>query len=305
MQDAYRADRTEYVHEGCLKSKGGKAPSVLSVRFLLACREGHLTDFRWLNFVHKGNVPCKPATLSLREYGASGDASDIVVKCHSCGLERRMADAFDEDEPFTCPGHHPHLRLVESGGCKEDARAILLGSSNSWFPSALSALSIPRAVDKLGRLVEEQWGHLANLTSLDEVRFLGKMVKNFQSLIPLFSEFKEEDIWAAVETKRQGGGKDEGPEEDLKLPEWQVFSNPDSAAESKDLKLRRVSPPKHFEAPFEDTVLVERIREVRALLASRWAAARSCRARRPRPVDERSLPAMHAGQASLSVRTRS
>ena len=46
----------------------------------------------------------------------------------------------------------------------------------------------------------------------------------------------------------------------------QVFSKPDSAAENKDFKLRRVAPPKDFEALFEDTVLVERIREVRALL---------------------------------------
>lgn len=266
VQDAYRPDKTEYIHEGCLKSKGGKGPSALSVRFLLACREGHLTDFPWLNFVHKGNVPCKPATLTLREYGASGDASDIVVKCHSCGVERRMADAFDADEPFTCPAHHPHLRLIESGGCKEDGRAILLGSSNSWFPTALSALSIPRAIDKLGRLVEERWGELSELTSLDEVRLMGKMVKKFQSLIPLFSEFKEEEIWAAIEAKRNRDGNDEGPAEDLKLPEWQIFSNPDSAGESKDLKLRRVAPPKDFEAVFEDTVLVERIREVRALL---------------------------------------
>ena len=51
----------------------------------------------------------------MREFGASGDASDIVVKCHSCGIERRMADAFDPEAPFSCSGHHPHLRLVEHG----------------------------------------------------------------------------------------------------------------------------------------------------------------------------------------------
>jgi hypothetical protein len=265
-QDQYRPDKTEYVHEGCLKSKGGRPPSAISVRFLLACREGHLTDFPWLTFVHKGNVPCKPAALTLREYGASGDASDIVVKCHSCAAERRMADAFDSDVTFTCPAHHPHLRLIESQGCIEPAKTILLGSSNGWFPTALSALSIPRATDKLGKLVEEQWGELADLDSLDEVRLIRKKLKKFQSLIPLFSEFKEEEIWAAIEAKRSGHGNHETPEEDLKLPEWQVFSNPDSAAESKDFKLRRVPPPKDFEAMFEDTVLIERIREVRALL---------------------------------------
>ena len=130
IQDPYRPDRTEYVHQSCLKSQGGRSPSALSVRFLLACRDGHLTDFPWLDFVHKGNVPCRPATLTLREFGASGDASDIVVKCQTCGSERRMADAFDPDAAFACPGHHPHLRLVEHD-CKEQAKTILLGASNS------------------------------------------------------------------------------------------------------------------------------------------------------------------------------
>lgn len=264
VQDMYRPDKTEYVHQGCLKSKLGP-PSALSVRFLLACREGHMTDFNWLEFVHKGNVPCRPATLSMREFGASGDASDIAVKCNSCGIERRMADAFDPEAVFACSGHHPHLRLFEQG-CEEQAKPILLGASNSWFPTALSALSIPRATDKLGKLIEEQWAELKDTDDLDELRLLRKKIQKFQSLIPIFTEFKDEEIWAAIEAKRAGIQTGEAPAEDLKLPEWQVFSNPDSAAENRDFKLKKVAPPKGFETLLEETVLVERIREVRALL---------------------------------------
>lgn len=265
VQDPYRPDKTEYVHQGCLRNQSGRPPSALSVRFLLACREGHLTDFPWLEFVHKGNVPCKGAQLTLREYGASGDASDIVVECHSCGSNRRMADAFDSEVAFKCHGHHPHLRLIEDE-CKEPAKTILLGASNSWFPTALSALSIPRAVDKLSKMVEEQWAELKDTDDIDELRLLRKRQQKFQSLIPLFTEFSDEEIWAAIETKKAGGGHGKMPAEDLKLPEWAAFSNPESAAENRDFKLKRVSPPKSFEAFFEDTLLVERIREVRALL---------------------------------------
>ncbi|UTV80127.1 DUF1998 domain-containing protein [Acidithiobacillus sp. YTS05] len=264
-QDMYRPDRTEYVHQGCLKARGGRSPSAISVRFLLACREGHLTDFPWLEFVHKGNVSCKSATLTLREFGASGDASDIVVKCHTCGTERRMADAFDPDSAFRCHGHHPHLRLIE-GNCQEPAKTILLGASNSWFPTVLSALSIPRAMDKLSKMVEEQWAELKDTDDIDELRLLRKKQHKFQSLIPLFSEFSNEEIWAVIESKKAGGEQGRMPAEDLKLPEWEVFSNPESASANRDFKLKRVEPPKGFEALFEDTVLVERVREVRALL---------------------------------------
>jgi hypothetical protein len=265
MQDPYRPDRTEYVHQGCLSSQGKRAPSARSVRFLLACREGHLTDFPWLEFVHKGNVPCRPATLTMREFGASGDASDIVIKCHSCGTERRMGDAFDSDAALACPGHHPHLRVAEPG-CKELAKAILLGSSNSWFPTALSALSVPRAVDKLGKLVEEQWAELKDTDDIDEVRLLRKKLQKFQSLIALFTEFSDEEIWGEIEAKQTGCKKSNAPADDLKLPEWMAFSQPDSAAENRDFKLKKVAAPLGFEAWLEDTVLVERVREVRALL---------------------------------------
>ena len=159
-QDQWRPDRTEYRHEGCTKAKGNISPSALSVRFLLACREGHLTDFPWLEFVHKGNVACKPAQLTLREYGISGDASDIIVQCLACNSNRRMSDAFDQDAQFKCPGHHPHLRRIDHKPCEEVAKSILLGASNSWFSVSLSALSIPLATDRLAKLVEEQWGEL-------------------------------------------------------------------------------------------------------------------------------------------------
>lgn len=262
-QDMYYPDRTEYVHEGC---RIGKAPSAISVRFLMACREGHLTDFPWVDFVHKGNVPCKPAHLGMREFGAPGDASDIIVKCHTCNSERRMADAFDPDNPFACTGHHPHLRLVESKPCKEPAKTILLGASNSWFAVSLSALSIPRATDKLERMVEEQWLELKDAEDLDEVKLLRKKRHKFQSLIPMLSEYSDDKIWMAIESRRKGPKQHGEVVEDLKLPEWQVLSDPLNAAENKDFKLRKVAPPRKYEQFFEDTVLVERIREVRALL---------------------------------------
>lgn len=115
-------------------------------------------------------------------------------------------------------------------------------------------------------MVEEQWAELKDTEDLDEVRLLRKKIQKFQSLIPLFTGFTDDEIWLVIEAKRAGGAHGKFPPEDLKLPEWQVFSSPASAGESRDFKLKRVSPPKGFEAHLEDTVLVERIREVRALL---------------------------------------
>ena len=264
-QDSWRPDRTMYVHQGC--SSASSPPLALPVRFLMACREGHLTDFPWVNFVHKGNVACSTPQLKLSEFGISGDASDIEVRC-VCGARRRMADAFEHDakSKFICTGHHPHLRMVDPKGCKEEGKPILLGASNSWFGVVLSALSIPQAVDYLGKLIEEQWADLKDLEEVSELKFLRKNIQKFQSLIPLLSEFNDQEIWQGMEAKRQGATQKKELIADLKLPEWDVFSKPHTAKEGVDFKLKKVSAPQGLEVFFEDTVLVERIREVRALV---------------------------------------
>lgn len=259
-QDRWRPDKTRYVHGSCTK---GNNPTALPVRFLLACRDGHLTDFPWVAYVHEGVVPCKPSRLTLREYGAAGDASDIVVKCLECGQERRMGDAFDRDHfHFACPGHHPHLRLVESEGCKENARTILLGSSNSWFPTVMSALSIPRAADRLAILADDLWTQLKDIPSLDVARYV-----TAPSRMSALVEYSAEEIWAVIEAKRAGSGAQEEAQIDLKVPEWEVLTQQASPPSSRDFRLRQVAAPLDYEGVFERTVLLDRVREVRALFS--------------------------------------
>ena len=149
---AYRPDKACYVHD-C--STQAKAATVVPARFLTACSMGHLDDFPWLDFVHRGKNDCN-GPLRMYELGVSGEAADVEVKCDSCGAVRRMAEAFGLDNQANlpaCRGRHPHLRVYDSAGCKEEhMTAILQGASNSWFPIMLSALSVPHSTDKLGQL---------------------------------------------------------------------------------------------------------------------------------------------------------
>lgn len=58
--DPYRADRTQYIHVNC---NSQFPPTVVPARFLVACHQGHLDDFPWDYFVHKGSSQC---TSTLR-----------------------------------------------------------------------------------------------------------------------------------------------------------------------------------------------------------------------------------------------
>ena len=102
-------------------------------------------------------VPMNAASwpvLDMIFLGMGEDDRRVFALKH--GADQHICAATHAQAPeLECAGHHPQLRLVEHN-CVEPAKAILLGASNSWFPTPLSALSIPRATDKLGRLVEER-----------------------------------------------------------------------------------------------------------------------------------------------------
>lgn len=259
--EPYRQDRTRYVHSGCPKAKS--PPAVVPARFLVACHKGHLDDFPWVEFVHKGPTDCK-YRLRFLEIGPSGEATDVFVKCETCDQRMTMAHAFGEQGKTTmpqCRGRRPHLRDYEDGGCDvKQVSAILMGASNSWFPVTLSALSIPSSGDTLTQLVEQEWAALGKVQNTQNVELLLSI-----GHIPSLAAYSAEDIWKAVERKRNVVEESE-EENDLKLPEWKVFSNPDPTRNSRDFKLSVAAPPVGYGKWIEQVVLIEKLREVRSLI---------------------------------------
>ncbi len=51
--DKFRPDRTAYRHALCRGAT--TAPNVLPARFIAVCPKGHIDDFPWHYFVHRGN----------------------------------------------------------------------------------------------------------------------------------------------------------------------------------------------------------------------------------------------------------
>jgi hypothetical protein len=267
----YRPDKASYVHSTCAKSK--KPAPVVPARFLVACNKGHLDDFPWLAFVHGGKEGC-PGPLRLYEVGPSGEAADVQVACDACGDRRRMAEAFgwaNATKMPSCRGRRPHLRDFDPDGCEEEhVTPILQGASNSWFPVMVSVLSVPQATDKLSQLVDDNWPLLEKAQSQQNIEFARQT-----GMLKDFSNYSDADIWEAVEKKKEGSGESDLPPSDLKTPEWRVFSNPESAQESRDFRLRTVEPPEGYARFFEKIVLGEKLREVRSLIGfTRLASAR-------------------------------
>ena len=260
--EPYRPDRTRYVHSTCKKHRA--SPAVLPVRFLVACEHGHLDDFPWVEFVHMDRPPCGRPIIELLEYGVSGTANDVLVKCVTCEARQPMSRAFgDEGKKImpTCRGRRPHLGDVEEDGCKAQMRAILLGASNSWFPVTLAALSLPTHSGKIEQLVDEQWPLLVNATSREILTAFDK-----SHMLSAFADFTLDAVWKAIQAKRNPSAPAAPAVTDLKEAEWKAFSEPDATLHSADFRLSPQPPPAGYEKLIEKVVLAERLREVRALL---------------------------------------
>ena len=268
-EDRYRPERTRFVHKGCRGSSGEQPPrdaDAVPARFLLACRDGHLDDFPWHYFVHGGNSSCK-GTLRFFESGASLQTENLWAKCDACGSARSMAQAFGKQGKRylpACRGRHPHLDQFDAE-CDEDARTVLLGATNSWFPITLSALAIPQANDPLSQLVQDGWDFFAELESEAEVTITAKTLKKSGAL-PGIDKYAASAIWAAIEMQRKGGGEEAVGEQDIKGPEWDAMTAANPPKDYPHFLSKEVPTPVGLESRISRVLLLERLREVNALL---------------------------------------
>jgi hypothetical protein len=254
--DSWRPDKTGYEHAYC-SFPPGRHPAY-PARFLLACRNGHLDDFPWDFFVHRGVFDC-PGPLRLLNLGPAGEAREVEVSCQRCTSRRRMSEAFGESGAKNlpqCRGRRVHLRDEEQAPCKEEPRAILIGASNIWFPVTLGVLSIPTSGNKLEQAVADLWTeYLEHASTPAEVALLMKMPP-----LRRLASFTADQVCEAVEAYRNPPAKPAAV--DLKRPEWELFTSPGSAPSTPDFKLREVPVPTGTESWLERVVLVERLREV-------------------------------------------
>ncbi|HJW55299.1 MAG TPA: DUF1998 domain-containing protein [Burkholderiaceae bacterium] len=143
----------------CTNPKCGKAVTT-PVRFVVACRHGHIDEFPWVWWAHRSRDggSCAEPRLKLLSHGKSASLGDLYVKCTSCDSASTLGDAFSADSMVkaTCSGSRPWLYDRERD-CKEKPRVLQRGASNIHFPVVASALSIPPVTEVAYQIVEHQW----------------------------------------------------------------------------------------------------------------------------------------------------
>ena len=149
----FRTDEAIFEHSPCHGRRGsrgkGRRQPVVTARYLLACADGHLDEFPYDWWVHEGGK-CPSGSevpvLKMIDHAGGRGASATIV-CTACEQKRPMNQAQGEAGRANlprCRGRLPHLDGFAPGGCSKEARLMLVGASNLWFPAVTSAIVMPR-----------------------------------------------------------------------------------------------------------------------------------------------------------------
>ncbi|TFD99518.1 DUF1998 domain-containing protein [Jeotgalibacillus sp. R-1-5s-1] len=231
------------------------------VRFLTACKNGHIDDFPWGFYVHnKGNKydPSK-CRLYLEDSGTSGSLKDLIVTCTTCEVKKSMNDAFNEKALPKCSGRRPWLGAHnrDEEACEADRKVLMRGASNLYFPIIESSIVIPyNSDDPFEDLVSKEidFDNEELLNDFNEFKTAVKYNKNLKHYDP-------EKLWISAQKLLNG----DSSEEDLLFPEWEMIQSGSSPIDARDFELEIQETPQKFSGLLSKLVRVKRLKEVMVL----------------------------------------
>jgi len=238
---------------------------VVPVRFVRACRAGHIGDIDWHAFVHGNQTECR-RRLWIDERGTSGDLTEVYIRCE-CKLEKSMAQAaiMQNRALGNCDGSRPWLGPYTKESCGDVSRLLIRTASNAYFPQVMSVISLPEREEKAKEAVDAVWEFLSEVQDIEQLRYERKKARVNAALEGL----TEEEVYQEIQTRRGGNMQ---PEKSVKQAELEtlVLADDEIGNDRPDGNFyARTLPRKGWEAPWmkpiERIVLVHRLREVLAL----------------------------------------
>lgn len=173
--DGFEPHGERYRHK-CSSNKAAKA---VPVRFVAACKRGHLSDFPWIPFCHggKNEGECGRPELYLRE-DATGDFGKIHVRCESCGARRSLSDGANAPL-FDCFGDRPWLGgRAAAEACDQKLELLVRTASHAYFAQQVSALRLPEpSVDPLRQKLRQReiWKLLHRVQNEEQLNMLAEL----------------------------------------------------------------------------------------------------------------------------------
>src|SRR5438132_2931673 len=242
-----------------------KRRPVVPIRFVRACRAGHIGDIDWRLFVHgKGNDCLR--RLWMDERGTSGDLTEIYIRCE-CKKEQSLAPASSLKNKAlgNCDGASPWLGPYVKENCGEPNRLLIRTASNAYFPQVMSVISLPARDETVKKAVDSVWEFLSEVEDVDQLKYERKKARVNAALEGL----TDDEVFAEIQSRREG--EEEEPKSVKQAELETLLASKDEIGEDKPdgnffaRALPRDRWDRPWMKPIERVVLVHRLREVSAL----------------------------------------
>jgi len=173
--------------------------SVVPVRFVRACRSGHIGDIDWYEFAHGGKTECR-RQLRIEERGTTGDLSEVWVRCECGKGERNMLQASEQRLVALghCDGNRPWLGPYTKEKCGEPNRLLIRTASNAYFSQLMSVISLPGRNENVREAVETVWDFIGEVEDLDMLKYERKKAK----VNKILEGFSDDEIFAEIKVRR-------------------------------------------------------------------------------------------------------
>lgn len=296
------ASHRDFTHHDFADCPDCSQPLIPS-RFVVACEKGHIDDFPYLRWVHRGTVPEGTHELQLDSRGTTASLAGVLVRC-SCGAERTMEDAFDRyalRDVTRCTGRRPWL-----GGplqdCDQIPRTLQRGASSVWFGHTRSALSIPPWSAAASRALDGHWAALRHAP--DDA--LAPMLKGMR--VPEKTSLGLDELVEVATARRARERGEAAGETSLREEEYTALVRGQlEALEDIDFSTAPGEITPRLEGLLCQLQIVTRLREVRALCGfSRILPPRAIEGEASNLVeivgDDRVLPAIEVTGEGLFIR---
>ena len=254
-----------------------RQPRMLPLRFVVACRQGHIDDFPWNEWVHakadqalEWDTGCQPPRLYFFATKMGG-LGGLLIECATCGSRRSLMGSTSPSgvRGLRCQGKRPWLGPdgaemchgpMEPGG-SSNLLALQRGASNVYFPSTASSILIPPHSSRVAQILEEP--RVKEI--LDSERNPDDRV--FE-VIAKMRGVDAGQLRAAYEAIRSGAG-DEIPDSEVAFRHTEYRALHEERRDVQDLLVCRPQEVARYSDPvgnhFAHIGLVERLAETRVL----------------------------------------
>ena len=195
----------------CVQRK--RKPWLIPVRFVTACAQGHIQDFPFREWVHRGQPGGPQCQLRMLAGRSSAGLTGIRITC-TCGQSRSLGGIFDFNDQnggalhkigCDCLGFRPWLGEWENPpGCGQFLQVVQRGASNVYFPHVVSSIYLPlwaeAAAGGIVKALEDPriWGPLSSgLVG-------GKVSPDRCEMVASMRNLDPKDLLAAAQRKLEG-----------------------------------------------------------------------------------------------------